>query len=184
MDLQVAAAWAEVFGVITILGAAIYSWYQIRELRRSRDSTTAMSLAANFQNEDFVVGIASIMSMKMEKNIFVIGEDEKNYMTLREHFGKDWPKVMTVLTTWESIGVLIHRGDMDFHAFYDLFSGVFQKTIDAFALHLDGIREDPMNKDLEWLIWLADRVTEYEVSGAGTRAAHVEFKDWKPPLRK
>ena len=38
---------------------------------------------------------------------------------------------------------------MDFHAFYDLFSGVFQKTIDAFSLHLDGIREDPMNKDLE-----------------------------------
>ena len=69
MDLQVAAAWAEVFGVITILGAAIYSWYQIRELRRSRDSTTAMSLAANFQNEDFVVGIASIMSMKMDENI-------------------------------------------------------------------------------------------------------------------
>ena len=106
MDLQVAAAWAEVFGVITILGAAIYSWYQIRELRRSRDSTTAMSLAANFQNEDFVVGIASIMSMKMDENIFVIGEDEQNYMTLREHFGKDWPKVMTVLTTWESIGVM------------------------------------------------------------------------------
>ena len=54
MDLQTAAAWAEVFGLVTILGAAIYSFYQIRELRRSRDSTTAMSLAANFQSEDFV----------------------------------------------------------------------------------------------------------------------------------
>ena len=67
---------------------------------------------------------------------------------------------------------------------FPIFGGVFQKTIDAFSLHLDGIREDPMNKDLEWLIWLADRVTEYEVSGAGTLAAHVEFKNWKPPLRK
>ena len=37
MDLQTAAAWAEVFGLVTILGAAIYSFYQIRELRRSRD---------------------------------------------------------------------------------------------------------------------------------------------------
>ena len=44
MDLEIAAAWAEVFGLVTILGAAIYSWYQIRELRRSRDSTTAMNL--------------------------------------------------------------------------------------------------------------------------------------------
>ena len=31
MDLEIAAAWAEVFGLVTILGAAIYSWYQIRE---------------------------------------------------------------------------------------------------------------------------------------------------------
>ncbi len=60
MNLDTAAAWAEVFGLVTILGAAIYSWFQIKELRRSRDSTTAMSLAANFQNEDFVVGLTSI----------------------------------------------------------------------------------------------------------------------------
>ena len=62
MDLDTAAAWAEVFGLVTILGAAIYSWFQIKELRRSRDSTTAMGLAANFQNEDFVVGLTAIMN--------------------------------------------------------------------------------------------------------------------------
>ena len=39
------------------------------------------------------------------------GNNENN-MHLREHF-EDWPKVMTVLTTWESIG-WHHRGDMDF----------------------------------------------------------------------
>ena len=184
MDLQTAAAWAEVFGLVTILGAAIYSWYQIRELRRSRDSTTAMSLASNFQSEDFVVGLTSLMYMKFDRAKFEYGNNENNYMHLREHFGENWPKVMTVLTTWESIGVLIHRGDMDFHAFYDLFSGVFQKTIDAFSFYLDPIRDDPTNKALEWLIWLADRVSEYEASGSGTLAAHFEFKDWVPPLRK
>ena len=61
MNLDTAAAWAEVFGLVTILGAAIYSWYQIKELRRSRDSTTAMSLASNFQNEDFVVGLTAVI---------------------------------------------------------------------------------------------------------------------------
>ena len=74
MDLEIVAAWAEVFGLVTILGAAIYSWYQIRE--------------------------------------------------------------------------------------------------------------DPTNKDLEWMIWLVDRVIEYEDAGSGTKAAWYEFKDWAPPLRK
>jgi hypothetical protein len=91
---------------------------------------------------------------------------------------------MTLLTTWESVGVLIHRGDMDFHVFYDLFSGVLLKTYDAFAFYLDPIRDDPTNKDLEWLIWLVDRVIEYEDSGSGTLAAWFEFKDWEPPLRR
>ena len=30
MNLDTAAAWAEVLGLVTILGAAIYSWYQIK----------------------------------------------------------------------------------------------------------------------------------------------------------
>ena len=62
MDLQTAASWAEILGLVTILGAAIYSWFQIRELRRSRDSTTAMNLAANFQSQDFVVGLTTLLS--------------------------------------------------------------------------------------------------------------------------
>ena len=83
MDLQTAAAWAEVFGLVTILGAAIYSFYQIRELRRSRDSTTAMSLAANFQSEDFVVGLTSIINMKFDQSKFEYGDDERNYILLQ-----------------------------------------------------------------------------------------------------
>ena len=45
--------------------------------------------------------------MKFDQSKFEYGDDERNYMLLREHFGEDWPKVMTLLTTWESVGVLI-----------------------------------------------------------------------------
>ena len=70
MNLETAASLAEVLGLVTILGAAIYSWYQIKELRRSRDSSTAMNLAANFQNEDFVIGLTAIMNMKFDMSKF------------------------------------------------------------------------------------------------------------------
>lgn len=183
MDIQIAAAWAEVVGLITILGAAIYSWFQIKELRRSRDSTTAMNLAANFQSEDFVVGLTAIVNMK-EIDVDEFGNDStNNFKLFREHFGEDWPKVMTVLTTWESIGVLIHRGDMDFHAFYDLFSGVLIKNYEAFSFYLEGVRERKDDKDMEWFIWLVDRVMEYEKEGSGTPPAHLAFADWRPIKR-
>ena len=183
MNLDTAAAWAEVFGLVTILGAAIYSWFQIKELRRSRDSTTAMNLAANFQNEDFVIGLTAIMNMDLDLSKFEPGDPKANFIAFSEHFGEDWPKVMTVLTTWESVGVLIHRGDMDFHALYDLFSGVIIKTYETFSFYFEPIREQDDSKDMEWFIWLADRVIEYENEGSGTAPAHIAFKDWKPPKR-
>ncbi|MBN17394.1 MAG: hypothetical protein CMB37_04475 [Euryarchaeota archaeon] len=182
MDLGTAASWAEILGLFTILGAAIYSWFQIKELRRARDSTTAMSLASNFQSQDFVVGLTSILNMEFDPSKMTDDRTE-NFRILKEHFGDDWPKVMTVLTTWESIGVLIHRGDMDFHAFYDLFSGVIMKIYEAFSFYLEPIREDGNDKDMEWFIWLVDRVKEYENEGAGTPPAHLAFKEWKPKNR-
>ena len=183
MNLETAASWAEVLGLVTILGAAIYSWYQIKELRRSRDSVTAMSLAANFQNEDFVIGLTAIMNMDIDISKFEQGSRKENYVAFKEYFGEDWTKVMTVLTTWESVGVLVHRGDMDFHAFYDLFSGVIIKTYESFAFYFEPIREEQSNKDMEWFIWLADRVIEYENEGSGTPPAHLAFKDWRPLKR-
>ncbi len=184
MDLEQASQWAEVIGLITILGAATYSWFQIKELRRSRDSTTAMNLAANFQSQDFVVGLTSILNMDDFDPKNLDANNSTDFERLKDHFGENWPKAMVVLTTWESIGVLVHRGDMDFHAFYDLFSGVFVKTYEAFSFYLDPIREREGDKEMEWFIWLFDRIKEYEKQGSGTAPAHVAFKDWKPLERK
>lgn len=183
MDLDSAAAYAEIFGLVTILGAAIYSWFQIKELRRSRDSVTAMNLAANFQNQDFVIGINAIMNVNLDQSKFTPGDEQENFKQFRESFGEDWPRVMTVFTTWESVGVLIHRGDMDFHAFYDLFSGVVIKAYKSFEFFLGPIREDETDKNLEWFIWLADRIIEFEKDGSGTPPAHIAFTKWKPKKR-
>ncbi|MGB2175872.1 MAG: DUF4760 domain-containing protein [Candidatus Poseidoniaceae archaeon] len=183
MDLDSAAAYAEIFGLVTILGAAIYSWFQIKELRRSRDSVTAMNLASNFQNQDFVIGINAIMNVNLDQSKFTPGDEQENFRQFRESFGEDWPRVMTVFTTWESVGVLIHRGDMDFHAFYDLFSGVIIKAYKSFEFFLTPIREDETDKNLEWFIWLADRIIEFEKDGSGTPPAHIAFTNWKPSKR-
>jgi hypothetical protein len=57
MYLASASQWAEILGLVTILDAAIYSWFQIRELQRSRQSAAALSLAELFQSADFSCGL-------------------------------------------------------------------------------------------------------------------------------
>ena len=183
MELETAASWAEIIGLITIVSAAIYSWFQIKELRAARNSSTAMNLAANFQSPDFVAGL-TLISRSTTISEVLTGDSIEDFEKVQDHLGDDWPKVVTVLTTWESIGALVHRGDMDFHAFYDLFSGEFLKTYEAFSFWLDPIREKDGDKTMEWFIWLYDRVKEYEQEGSGTLPAHVAFKDWKPKNRQ
>jgi len=72
---------------------------------------------------------------------------------------------------------------MDFHAFYDLFSGVIIKTYESFCFYFEPLQEDENDKNLEWFIWLADRIIEFERDGSGTQPAHIAFRDWKPPNR-
>ena len=44
-------------------------------------------------------------------------------------------------------------------------------------------RESEGDKEMEWFIWLYDRVKEYEKDGSGALPAHLAFKDWKPKIR-
>jgi hypothetical protein len=44
-----------------------------------------------------------------------------------------------------------------------------------------------MNLELwaQWAgIWIAERIEEYNVGDASPQAAHLEYKDWKPPTLK
>ena len=95
MELSTASQWAEIIGLITILGAAVYSWYQIKELKKVRQSTAALSLSELFQSPDFATGL-SIVSYQPE--------DLKSFDQFKEYHGEKWPQAFSVMTTWESLG--------------------------------------------------------------------------------
>ena len=103
MDVERAAAYAEIFGLVTILGAAIYSWYQIKEMKASRESQGALVLSEHLHKPDF---IAAIVAMSGQPDITTTEE-------YKQHHGEEWKHVATLATTWETLGALVHRGDLD-----------------------------------------------------------------------
>ena len=50
MNLETMSQWAEVIGVVTIFGAAVYSWFQIKELRNDRKADASLRLAKLWQS--------------------------------------------------------------------------------------------------------------------------------------
>ena len=174
MNLETLASYAEIVGLITILGAAVYSWFQIKEMKAHRLSAAAISLSEHFHRPGFVDAIVEMVYQPDS-----IDTIEK----LKEYHGERWPEIITVMTTWESMGALVHRGDLDFHLVYDLYSGLIVATHNKCLPMISNEREKFAETRFEWFTWLADRITEFKESEDSLGAAHIEFANWQPPAR-
>ena len=175
MELSIAAQWAEIIGLITILGAAIYSYFQIREMKRVRQGAAALSLSELLQSADFAAGIIQVIEQPNELDSF-----EK----FKEFHGDRWPQAFSIMTTWESLGAVVHRGDIDFYLAYDFFSGIVQQHHEKCQPLILSLRKSGGDTRFEWFTWLAERFSEYEEKSESTMAAHLQYKEWKPPSRK
>ena len=174
MELAVASQWAEIIGLVTILSAAVYSWIQIRELKKVRQSTAALSLAELFQSPDFSSGL--IQLTHQPSNI-------DSWDKFIEYHGEKWPQALSVMTTWESLGALVHRGDLQFQLVYDLFSGLIMFHHETCQPIIIEDRKSAGDTRFEWFTWLSERIEEYENSQTIVRAAHIEYKDWNPKTK-
>ena len=175
MDLSTASQWAEVIGLVTILGAAIYSWFQINELKKSREGVASLSLAELFQDTEFSHG--GIL-------IFRQPDDLKSIEEMEAFHGSDWPKVFTVLTTWESIGVLMHEGHLDWQIVHKLYSGSIIRSWEKTEKIIYTIREATgIESAFEWVQWIAERMIEFNEQ-YNNEPAQFAYKDWRPTLRK
>jgi len=174
MNLDTAANIADVIGLVTILGAAIYSWYQIKEMKASRESQGALALSEHLQKPDFIKGI---IAMSDQPDLTLTEE-------YKQHHGEDWIHVVTLATTWETLGALVHRGDLDFHLVYDIYGGLIVFSHDKMKPWIETERQLYGETRLEWFTWLSDRIFQYnELQDHNLKAAHIEYKNWKPRLK-
>tara|TARA_B100000575_G_scaffold164080_1_gene131114 strand:- start:149 stop:667 length:519 start_codon:yes stop_codon:yes gene_type:complete len=170
MDLETAAQYAEVFGVLTIIGAVLFSWYQIRQLKQDRKSAAAFELTRIFQSPTFAHGLYCVA-----KTPEGLSAEE-----FEEFHQEDMSDVITLLTTWESLGAMIFRKELDWDLMYDYFAGAIVVTyLKTERVIADWRTSNNRDSFLEWMQWLAERVMEVE-DDTPTLPAHVLHKDWSP----
>ena len=172
MDLSTASQWAEVLGLVTIFGAAIYSWLTINEIKKDRKASASLKLSELWQNKDFSHGSISIWMQP---------DDLKTFAELEEYHGEDYPKVFTVLLTWESIAITLHDGHFDFETVRKQFSLSMITAWQKNRRIIENFREERGNDQaFEWLQWIAERMMEYYERQDDVVPAQIAFKDWQP----
>jgi len=165
-----------VFQIIEALAVVIgvgFAMLQVRQYRRDKRREAAMELLHSFQTPQFAKALNIVYNLPDG-----LSKDE-----IESNVGEDFHLVYALMTTWESLGILAFRGEVDLDIIDDFFSGPIKISWQKLEGHVMGERA-LLGRDTieEWFQWLTERLAEREASTPRI-PAHVAHKHW-PNKRK
>jgi hypothetical protein len=151
MDLSTLA---NLVNAIAVTAGVIFAGVQIRHYRERQRRDAMLELLRSFQDPAFASALRRMNSLP----------DGASREKIRELLGPDGEDaVFLVGLTWESIGVLVFRGEVTFDLVADFFSG--SVSISWRKLHVF-VEEDRRFVEREtvweWFQWLAEQMIERE----------------------
>ena len=155
---------------IAVVVAVGFAMVQVRQYRRDKHREAAMELLHAFQTPAFAKALCIVYAMPEG-----LSKEE-----VEKFAGDDFHLVYAMTTTWESLGVLVHRGEIDLQLIDDFFSGPIRISWRRLEKQILGEREATGRETInEWFQWLNDRLGEME-SEAAPIPAHIEHRNWRP----
>jgi hypothetical protein len=164
--------WSDILDLVSAIAlcaGALFAAYQLVELRRQHKRDAVLGLVRSFQSADFTAAMGRINSLPDGADLAaierVLGPNARD-------------QVFLVGLTWESLGVLTFRREIDMATVDDFFSGAI--TISWRKLHVF-VEDDRKSLDREtvweWFQWLAERMREREQRSTPI-PAHVAHRTW------
>lgn len=98
---------------VAVVGGVVLGLAQLRHLGRVRERTSAMELLHSFQTPEFAKGL--VLIYEMPKGL--------SKAEVVQRLGDDVHLVYALTTTWESLGILVHRQEIGLDLVADFFSG-------------------------------------------------------------
>lgn len=166
MPIESAFKIAEAIAVTTGVVFAIAEWRQHKN-RQIRES--ALELLHSFQSPDFAKAL-----------LLVYGLPDEGFskQQIEDRLGADMHLVYALTTTWESLGVLVHRREIDLALVSEFFSGPIRISWRKLRNYFIEERAIQKRETIgEWFQWLAERLDASEVASDRV-PAHLAHKNW------
>ena len=164
------ADWLQIASTLMILFGGGLALIQLRHAERARNRDAALAMLRSFQTPDFTRGMELVFNLPE-------GLDKA---ALEARVGDRMGDFFSVLTTIESIGVLVYRREIELELVDDFFSGPIVIAWRVSRVYLEGVRKETGRETIgEWVQWLAERFAERE-SKAPAVPAFLAHRDWKP----
>jgi len=166
MDAELLLQAVQATAVIVGVGFAVF---ETRKYRGERNREAALELVHTFQTSEFAKALLLVYRLP----------DGLSKAEIEADVGEEFYLVYAMMTTWESIGILVYRGEVGIDLVDDFFSGPIVLSWRKLQRYFfDQRRETGRETFGEWFQWLAERFVERE--GAATPVpAHVQFRNWR-----
>lgn len=168
--LQTLANLGEFLGGMAVIAGVVFAVIQIRQRRQERQREGALELLHSFQTVEFAKSLQILSQLP-------VGLSKKD---IEDRVGEEIGLIWALMTTWESVGILVFRREIRLDLVDDFFSGPIVVSWEKLqALVADDREQGGRNTYWEWFQWLHDRMRERE-SATPPVPAHIEHSEWKP----
>jgi hypothetical protein len=159
----------DIVNAAALCAGIAFGAYQLVELRRQHRRDAVLGLVRSFQSGDFTAALGRVNSLPD-------GADRAAIRAALGPSGED--QVFLVGLTWESLGVLVFRSEIDLQTIDDFFSGAIAISWRKLHRFVDEDRRRLERETVwEWFQWLAERMHERERADAPV-PAHIAHRQW------
>jgi hypothetical protein len=167
MDVNNILGLVSTFAIVVGL---IFAGVQLKILNKQRMRDSALQMLHSFQTPEFQFATDIVYT-------FPEG------LSKREIEGRLKDKMVGVLVlfgTFESLGILVYRHEIDIHLVEDFFSGVIILGWKKFKNYIFDVRESSNRQTYyEWFQWLYEQIEKREMKSPAT-PSYIEFRNWTP----
>jgi len=160
---------AELVTAVTLVVGAIFAVVQVRHLSASRKREAALELLHSFQTVEFIKALRIVIGLPT-------GLSKKE---IEERLGENMDYFNAFVVTWESIGVLVFRGEISLDLVDDFFGGFIVVSWEVVKGAVEENRTKLWPRSAEWYQWLVERLTERQSTSPAV-PAYIKYRDWKP----
>lgn len=168
MTLDQWSSVADIASALAVAPSLIYLALQMRESKISAEREAAFELIRSFQTVEF----ARMLQLSLDVPPGLSRAD------LEAHFDEQNALLYSYFATWESLGIMVHRGQISLKLVCDFFS---HPILLAWQMAETSVMETRRlagrDTPWEWFQWLAERVRIYEEKNEPV-PAYIEFDDW------
>ncbi|MDP4223552.1 MAG: hypothetical protein Q8868_09585 [Bacteroidota bacterium] len=166
MDINSIFSLISTFAIIVGL---FFAGVQLRILNKQREGEASTQLLHSFQTPEFHEAVSILVDLP----------ENLSKKEIEERLGDKMTCMRVLFGTFESLGILIFRREININLVEDFFSGVIILVGKKFKNYINEVREISSRPTYyEWMQWMYEQFEKRE-SKTPAVPAYIEYRSWK-----